>query len=133
MGLHTFASMMIYREELPKGCPPPDAQDIAGELTVIRLTKSLPPTDDDFMSQRAEKPTVVFRVDECQARGLSVFTEPKDAVNALKLPALRGRYACALKLRSGAGCIKQTGRPSHHTWWPLKEFDILAHFAGNAV
>ena len=124
---------MSYREDLPKGCPPLDAQDITAELTVIRLTKSLPPTGTDFISQRAEKPDATFRVDECQARGLSVFTENNDAINALKLPALRGRHACKLKLKSGAGKIKQTSSPSHHTWWPLKDFDILAHYVEATV
>lgn len=117
---------MNYREELPKGCPPLDSMDISSDLDVLRLTKSIPPTDGDFMSQRAEKPDAKFQVDECQARGLSVFTEQKDATNALKLPALKGRHICKIKLMAGSGKIKQTGRPSHHTWWPYKDFDILS-------
>jgi hypothetical protein len=130
---NTVYRNMSYREDLPKGCPPTDAQDITSDFHVIRLTQSLPPTDSDFISKRAEMPDATFRVDECQARGLSVFTEQKDAINALKLPALRGRHACKLRLKSGAGKIKQTGRPSHHTWWPLKDFDILAHCIGATV
>lgn len=44
-----------------------------------------------------------------------------------KLPALRGKRICRVQLMAGAGRIRQTGKPSHHTWWPLADFDILGH------
>jgi hypothetical protein len=118
---------MSYREPLPEGCPPEAADEIAASREVFRLVRSNPPTVDDFKSQRAEKPEAVFQVSECQACGLSVFTERRDSERALKLPKLRGRLICHLELEAGAGRIQQTGRPSHHTWWPLATFDILAH------
>ena len=86
-----------------------------------------PPTDSDFRSQRAEKPSYRFRgVTECQVRGLSVFAARQDAERALRLPNLRGCLLCRVQLEAGAGHIQQTGRPSHHTWWPLAAFNILA-------
>ena len=94
---------------------------------VFRLVRNTPPALDDFKSQRAEKPDAVFQVSECQARGLSVFADRRDSGRALKLSTLRGRLICRLRLEMGAGRIQQTGRPSHHTWWPLAAFDILAH------
>ena len=94
---------------------------------VFRLVRSNLPTLDDFRSQRAERPNAVFQLSECQARGLSVFANRQDSERALKLPRLRGRFVCQLQLDAGAGRIQQTGRPSHHTWWPLAAFDILAH------
>jgi hypothetical protein len=118
---------MSYREPLPEGCPPDAAEEIAAPREVFRLVRGNPPTLDDFKSQRAEKPDAVFQVSECQARGLSVFVERRDSERALKLPTLRGRLICRLRLEAGAGRIQQTGRPSHHTWWPLAAFDILAH------
>lgn len=118
---------MSYREPLPEGCPPDAAEEIAALREVFRLVRNSPPTLDDFKSQRAEKPDAVFQVSECQARGLSVFAERRDSERALKLPTLRGRLICRLRLEGGAGRIQQTGRPSHHTWWPLAAFDILAH------
>lgn len=118
---------MSYREPLPEGCPPEAAEEIAAPREVFRLVRGNPPTADDFKSQRAEKPEAVFHVSECQARGLSVFTDRPDSERALKLPTLRGRLICRLKLETGAGHIQQTGRPSHHTWWPLAAFDVLAH------
>jgi len=118
---------MSYREPLPEGCPPDAAEEIASPREVFRLVRSSPPTLGDFQSQRAEKPDAVIQVSECQARGLSVFAERRDSERALKLPTLRGRLLCRLRLEAGAGRIQQTGRPSHHTWWPLAAFDILAH------
>ena len=118
---------MSYREPLPEGCPPGAADEIAAPREVFRLVRGNPPTVDDFKSQRAEKPDAVFQVPECQARGLSVFAERRDSERALKLPTLRGRLICRLRLDTGAGRIQQTGRPSHHTWWPLAEFNILAN------
>ena len=118
---------MNYREPLPDGCPPDTAEDIVQPRDVFRLVRTDPPTEEDFKSQRAENPGRTFRgVDECQARGLSVHTERSDSENALRLPTLRGRLICRLRLRLGAGKIQQTGRPSHHTWWPLADYDVLA-------
>jgi hypothetical protein len=118
---------MSYRETLPEGCPPDAAEEIAAPREVFRLVRNNPPVLDGFRSQRAEKPDAVFQVSECQARGLSVFAERLDSERALKLPTLRGRLICRLMLEAGAGRIQQTGRRSHHTWWPLAAFDLLAH------
>lgn len=120
---------MNYREHLPEGCPPDASVEIASETRVFRLVKASPATLDDFRSQRAEKPDAVFKgVSECQARGVSVFTERQDALQkALLLPRFRGFQVCPVRLVVGAGRIQQTFQPSHHTWWPLAEFDILAH------
>ena len=98
---------------------------------VFRLVRTNPPTDRDFRSQRAERPSHRFRdVSECQACGLSVFTARQDAVRASKLPSLRGRLLGRVQLEAGAGHIQQTGgRPSHHTWWPLAGFDVLTRCA----
>ena len=123
-----------YRESLPPGCPPDAAQEIASPASVFRLVRTDPATADDFRSQRAEKPFHQFRgVTECHARGLSVFARREDSQRALKLPALRGRLICRVQLESGAGSLQQTGRPSHHTWWPSADFDILSRCAVEAA
>lgn len=117
----------MFREPLPIGCPPEAARDITEALNVFRLVRTNPPTEDDFRSQRAEKPGHVFtRITECQACGLSVHTQRGDSESARKLPSLRGRLICQLSLGAGSGRILQTGRPSHHTWWPLAGYDVLS-------
>ena len=116
---------MKYREPLPEGCPPETAEEINQPRDVFRLVRTNPPTELDFMSQRAVRPGYRFR-DECQARGLSVHSERSDSEKASRLPTLRGRLVCRLSLESGAGEILQTGRYSHHTWWPLADYDVMA-------
>lgn len=119
---------MKYREPLSEGCPPDAAEDIIATREVFRLVRTSPPAEEDFASQRAENPDRDFgKISECQARGLSVFAERGDSQKALKLPSLRGRLICRVILENGAGAIQQTGQRSHHTWWPLADFDILAH------
>lgn len=94
---------------------------------MFRLVRTIPPTEDDFRSQRAENPGQHFEgVSECQARGLSVHTDAADSERASKLPTLRGRSVCRLRLTAGAGRVKQTGKRTHHTWWPLADYEILA-------
>ena len=117
--------ILTYREELPANCPPDAAEEIGQRRDVYRLVRTNPPTEDDFRSQRAEKPAHYFR-DECLARGLSVHTDRRDSEHALRLPTLQGRLVCRLRLDLGAGELLQTGQRSHHTWWPLASYDVLA-------
>ena len=119
---------MSYREQLPKGCPPDDAIEIAAIREVFRLVRTDPPSDDDFRSQRAEKPNVRFGVDECRARGVSVYSEKDACAKQTKLPYLRGRIVCRVHLENGASRIQRWGaEAAHHTWWPLASYNILAH------
>lgn len=126
--LSNICQPMNYREPLPEGCPPDAAEDIIASQEFFRLVRTNPPTEEDFLSQRAKNPHRNFsRITECQARGLSIFSERADSQRALKLPNLRGCLICRVMLEEGAGPIQQTGQHSHHTWWPLADFDILAH------
>ena len=121
---------MSYREPLPDGCPPATAEEINEPRRVFRLVRTNPPTEQDFRSQRAEKPTHRFPgISECRARGLSVYARQQHGRRALKLPSLRRRLLCSIQLSAGAGKIQQTGTRSHHTWWPLAEFNILVRCA----
>lgn len=117
---------MMFRETLPEDCPPEAAEEIADQRDVYRLVASDPPTESDFRSQRALRPTAVFSVSECQARGLSVHSERANSQRATKLPRLRGKRISQVRLLPGAGYLQQTGTPPHHTWWPSADFDILA-------
>ena len=98
---------MSYRDSLPDGCPPDAAEEITASREVFRLVRTNPPTAADFLSQRQEKPDRAFPgVTECQACGLSVFAEKKDAARVLKLPHLRNRRLGRVILSAGAGRIQ---------------------------
>jgi len=120
---------MKYRENLPTGCPPADAESIDNDRFVFRLVRQEQPTNDDFKSQRAKNPVAKFHgVSECQALGLSVHTTKDASEKVKKLPRFRKNRICRVKLVSGAGKIQQTGSCSfHHTWWPFANYDILAN------
>lgn len=116
---------MPYREPLPENCPPETAEEITEPRIVYRLVRNDPPTDDDFRSQRAANPHLARRgMTECQARGLSVFVSYADAERRSRNGRLQGAMVCEVTLTRGAGRIARTGRRSHHTWWPLADFDI---------
>ena len=120
-----------YREPLPRGCPPEDAQEIVASRTVFRLVRANPPSEEDFRSHRAERPNARFHnVGECRARGLSVFSERDACARHTKLPSLRGRIVCRVQLMEGAGRIQQWGHDlAHNTWWPFAAYNILANCA----
>lgn len=118
---------MSYREPLPPGCPPDEAEEIETSREVFRLVRTNPPTEKDFKSKRAEnlvpKPQ---RVSECVFCGVSVFPKRRDAVaKTRKLPNFKGLLVCRVTLTAGAGKIQKTSPGGHHTWWPLADFDIL--------
>ena len=118
---------MTYREPLPGDCPPDEAAEITSPRLVYRLVRDIPPVNDDFRSQRAEKPTAQFNVSECTARGLSVFTDRSDAERQTRRRNLKHLTPCRVTLTAGAGRIKKTGGSSHYTWWPYDRYDILAN------
>ncbi len=116
---------MMFREPLPEGCPPSEADEITQARVVFRLVHTDLPTGCDFRSKRSERPNDQFGVSECQALGLSVFSQVNDARKQLKIPALKGMLICQVTLVKGAGYLMKTGRRSHFTWWPLSDFDVL--------
>lgn len=119
-------SAIQYKEELPDGCPPPDAEDIH-DVVFYRLVKSHPPTEEDFTSLKAQNQTKNHKSHECEACALSVFVELSGAVELLKLPTQKGKQIAKLKLGSNTGKHKRTfNRPHHHSWWIYNSFDPLA-------
>ena len=80
-----------FRDELPEGCPPENADKIRRETICYRLVHNDPPIADDFRSQRTLEPNRDFGVSECRARGLSIFMQAADAVRvAQRSRNLRG-------------------------------------------
>ena len=98
-------------------------------MVVYRLVETDPPTHGDFRSQRDLRPDREFKnVSECGARGVSVYVDLQGVRQTARQRNMRGRLVCEVVLDNGSGRIIQSGRnPSHHTWWPLANFDILAN------
>lgn len=115
-----------YKEELPDGCPPLDAENVQN-IVFYRLVKSHPPTEEDFISLKGQNPTKDYNSHECEARALSVFVELSGALEVLKLPTQKGKQITKLKLGSNSGKHKRTfTRQHHHSWWVYSSIDPLA-------
>lgn len=80
---------VAYREPLADNCPLDEAEKITSPRLVCRLVGGVPPTDDDFQSQRAANPNAQFNIFECWARGVSLFTNLSDAERQNRLRNLR--------------------------------------------
>ena len=67
IGVRAGEMVNKYREKLPQGCPPLDAEEIKSTRCFFRLTEGNPAKDSDFLSQRAIAPKAIFNCDECVA------------------------------------------------------------------
>ena len=113
---------MPCRDPLPPDCPPAEAEEIAERRTVYHFVRRLPPTPQDFRSQRQRRPQADRSAsDECIAAGLSVFADPAEMQ---RRGYFTRRIICRVELGPGAGAILKTRRGSHCTWWPAADWDI---------
>lgn len=114
---------MTFPDDWPPGCPPEDAEDAQGE--VFRVVKKQPPTDDDFKTYHEQG---IVRGDPILRCGLSVFRLASDAEHASRKFRNMGKLIAKALLQAEHGKTKQTGKPTHTTWWPYREVDRLSLF-----
>jgi hypothetical protein len=114
---------MTFPQDWPPGCPPEDAEDANGE--VFRLAKTDPPTAADFQSFHE---LGITRGDPILRCGLSVFRIASDAEHASRKFRNLGKILAKAMLEAAHGKTKQTGKPTHTTWWPYAEVDRLSLF-----
>ena len=123
---------VVFPNHYPPDCPPGDAEEATG--VVYRVTRSDPPTPDDFLSfnelgVRLRKDTPFAR---CQSRGLSVFRSLADARHLLLAIPATGDYIAEGTLTPERGRTKLTPvhvRPTHTTWWCAEGINLAEGFA----
>ena len=127
---------MRFRDHLPDNCPPLDATSPVIEVYCL---VDNPPVDTDFLSLRERNPEREYGHSlECQACGLSVFTDIPSVELAKKVSRRLRKKAIALgHLSEDSGQIKRTPSKStgdtHHTWWPAQDiapcdlFQVIPH------
>lgn len=118
---------MEWAEPLPPACPPEEAKAPNGEQ-YYRLVETFPPTEHDFYSYRMLYPQRPFRLGECLARAVSIFTSQEECLKLKKLPHFKNKNdtVVALILPSDSGVVLQTGRdPSHFSWWRWRTFNPI--------
>ena len=118
---------MPYRDPLPPDCPPPEAEEITERRAVYHFVRRLPPTPQDFRSQRQRRAEADrSAADECIAAGLSVFVDPAEMADMQRRGLFTRRIICRVELGPGAGAILKTRGGSHYTWWPAADWDIAS-------
>lgn len=116
--------MIEWFEELPKQCPPSDAQHCNGRY--YRIAKGVPTESEDYFSQRKLQPDKVFvgeGIDECIVRSVSLFASVEEARKRLRLPKFRKNIVVEVELTPKDGVIKKTFGPNHYSWWRTKHFN----------
>lgn len=124
-------SRIKYRDPLPEGCPPDEAEVIAEKRVLYHFTFEPIDPDNDFRSQRQKQPGAMRNDprDECNARGLTMWDDLGVARGELKNMQRRfgdrpsggiwaARRICRVELNDGAGATLKTYRDHHWTWWP---------------
>ena len=119
------STMNAWAEDLPVNCPPKEARAPANE-PMYRLVSNIPPKQSDFFSHRLLYPEKQFRVDECRARSVSLFSSKEACARVSKLPGLKKKKVVVLSLPEDCGLIMQSGSgQAHFSWWMASGFDPL--------
>jgi hypothetical protein len=114
-----------WAEDLPPNCPPADAIEPVND-PFYRLVGNVPPSDEDFWSQRKLYPLKKFNTTECMACSCSLSSTIDRCVELSKLPALQNKRIVELLLPPKSGLIKKTGvNADHFSWWRAKDFDPI--------
>ena len=111
-----------WAEDLPEGCPPPEAKPANGEI-YYRLANNFPPTEKDFHSPKKLNPKRVLKQGECRARALSVFQTVAEC-NLVRNVCRVFRECLIVRITIDAtfGLILYTPEDgaTHYDWWLSK-------------
>ena len=123
---------MSFREEMPEGCPPETAEEIAQTTVRYRLLAGEEPEQTDFDSfvKLNGEPIRGGRRTECEQSGLSLWREENQARRILESRAnLRGKWTKVgeLTIPPRQGKPNPMENNGHQTWWPSHEFDPVSH------
>ena len=113
-------------EDLPKQCPPEDAEVCNG--VYYRIANGNPASSEDFFSQRKMHPDKVFRgegIDDCIVKSISLFSDKKEIERRMKLPKFKKAVIAEVRLMPKYGMIKKTFGVAHYSWWRTHDFDVL--------
>lgn len=118
----------------PKECPPADANDLPS--VAYRMLRTNVPLENDFLSWFEEGRQLPLGKD-CEYRGLSLFTDLRDARHHIELFRHKSDpkpFVAEAYLESSHGNAKKSSTsrfPNHLTWWPdevLEKERIVALF-----
>jgi hypothetical protein len=113
---------MSWIEDLPKQCPPKTAAPSNGIF--YRLVDDVPPSIDDFWSNRVLFPEKVFPgVSECEVRACSVFNDYKYCNKQKKYSRLKHKKIVKFNMETDHGVVDKTRSEGHYSWWIKDKFN----------
>lgn len=119
--------LMEWAEELPTQCPPAEAVS-PDNAAYYRYVDAIPLTEAGFQSHKKLFPSRAFKVGECIARSISVFSSLENVKGLTKLPGFRGKKLVEIVLPPESGLIMRTGKTeNHYSWWRAKDFVPASH------
>lgn len=119
--------MVVFSVGRLPNCPPSNAEQT--EAVFFRACDSNPPTEEDFISHAESLlPRKRNRADSanCAHWGLSGWISHEEAKHAQAVfDWLKPKFIFSTKISTASGRLLQTGRPSHYTFWPCHDFNLL--------
>ncbi|MBA4189464.1 MAG: hypothetical protein C0467_15850 [Planctomycetaceae bacterium] len=102
----------------PPRCPLDGSEPADG--VVFRCTQSNPPQAADFLTYHEDgcplrEPVTASTL--CKSHGISVFRVLEHAIHRMNLFPGMPHFIARGILTAAHGVTKQTGKPSHTTWW----------------
>ncbi|QTA91902.1 hypothetical protein [Desulfonema magnum] len=120
----------MYKEKLPKNCPPKNAQENTDDLILFRIFKGGHLEELEFKPYSREFPDNPKLQKQCQAFGVSFFTTFERALDVCresfeKRNKKLGNFIAEIKLKPGVGKYKITPKSGHCNVWFYDSFNIL--------
>lgn len=113
----------MYKEKLPKNCPPKGAQENTDDLILFRIFKGNRLSAEEFKPYNRQFPDNQKFQKQCQAFGVSFFTSFEKALDKCKDRKL-GNFIAKVKLKPGAGKYKITPYTGHCNVWFYEDFHV---------
>jgi hypothetical protein len=122
--LRVLGETVKFRETLPPGCPPKEAQDIEC-AEAFRFIPAATPESAHFASNAAKRETPPPGIDACRWASCSLYTDMATVQKKRKLKKLRS-YTPIAVLKIGAGSGYLIIANSHIDFWMFETFDPVA-------
>jgi len=112
--------LINFKNDLPENCPDSSIESIKIKKRFYRVSKSSPPTRNDFIPLWDSGRVALDR--ECLGKGISISEELKDAKKLIKMFKKMGKYIYSgIIIYEKDGIVSLTPNyknPSHRTWYP---------------
>jgi hypothetical protein len=112
---------------MPDHCPGDDS--VESDAILFRACDTAPPTVEDVTSHAHSKllrKSSRAKPEECKSWGLSCWRSLDDVRHDMQLFSwLSRKHIHQFSVDKSDGRLEQTGRPTHYTYWPYADVNLL--------